>query len=147
MRLHRYEEDDASVPISPLIDCVFLLLIFFLVTTMFKKFEKQIPVTLPDATSSLRAEANDEAEIVGLDELGNASRYTGNADQYGKKEFAPVVDLAVYLKSIADSRGTQTRIRLTADRMTPFQKVVDALDLAELQGFEDVEVRTRQALE
>ena len=39
MRLNYDEEDKVEVQMSPLIDCVFLLLIFFLVTTMMKKWE------------------------------------------------------------------------------------------------------------
>ena len=42
MRLNYDEEDKVEVQMSPLIDCVFLLLIFFLVTTMMKKWEMQI---------------------------------------------------------------------------------------------------------
>lgn len=53
MRLNYDEEDKVEVQMSPLIDCVFLLLIFFLVTTMMKKWEMQIPLSLPSMTSSL----------------------------------------------------------------------------------------------
>ena len=53
MRLNYDDDDKVEVQMSPLIDCVFLLLIFFLVTTMMKKWEMQIPLTLPTMTSSL----------------------------------------------------------------------------------------------
>ena len=46
MRLNYDDDDKVEVQMSPLIDCVFLLLIFFLVTTMMKKWEMQIPLTL-----------------------------------------------------------------------------------------------------
>lgn len=47
MRLPLDEEEKVDIQMSPLIDCVFLLLIFFLVTTMMKKWEMQIPLSLP----------------------------------------------------------------------------------------------------
>lgn len=53
MRLPLDEEEKVDIQMSPLIDCVFLLLIFFLVTTMMKKWEMQIPLSLPEMTSSL----------------------------------------------------------------------------------------------
>ena len=53
MRLNYDDDDKVEVQMSPLLDCVFLLLIFFLVTTMMKKWEMQIPLTLPTMTSSL----------------------------------------------------------------------------------------------
>ena len=45
MRLPLDEEEKVDIQMSPLIDCVFLLLIFFLVTTMMKKWEMQIPLS------------------------------------------------------------------------------------------------------
>ena len=42
MRLNYDDDDKVEVQMSPLIDCVFLLLIFFLVTTMMKKWEKAL---------------------------------------------------------------------------------------------------------
>ena len=40
MRLPLDEEEKVDIQMSPLIDCVFLLLIFFLVTTMMKKWDR-----------------------------------------------------------------------------------------------------------
>ena len=54
MRLNYDDDDKVEVQMSPLIDCVFLLLIFFLVTTMMKKWEMQIPLTLPTMRSEER---------------------------------------------------------------------------------------------
>ena len=65
MRLNYDDDDKVEVQMSPLIDCVFLLLIFFLVTTMMKKWEMQIPLTLPTMTSSLSTtRAGEEAVTV-----------------------------------------------------------------------------------
>lgn len=69
MRLNYDEDDKVEVQMSPLIDCVFLLLIFFLVTTMMKKWEMQIPLTLPTMTSSLSTtRSGEEAVIIAVDE-------------------------------------------------------------------------------
>ena len=72
MRLNYDDDDKVEVQMSPLIDCVFLLLIFFLVTTMMKKWEMQIPLTLPTMTSSLSTtRAGEEAVIIAVDEKKN----------------------------------------------------------------------------
>lgn len=143
MRIAIPDEDDAEVPLSPLIDCVFLLLIFFLVTTMIKFKEKQIPVTLPDPTSSLSETASRETFVIGLSESGEAFYETGRSD-LGAVEFAPVEDLAAFLKDLAATRDRSLPLQFSADRDTPFQTVIDALDIAQLQGFSNVEVKTRQ---
>ena len=64
------QDDQAGVDLSPLIDCVFLLLIFFLVTTMFKKFEHQIPIRMPDITSSLAEASREDVFQVGMSAAG-----------------------------------------------------------------------------
>jgi len=47
------EGSDEAVAMSPLIDCVFLLLIFFLVTSMLKRKEMLIPIRLPDQSAAV----------------------------------------------------------------------------------------------
>ena len=79
MRLNYDEEDKVEVQMSPLIDCVFLLLIFFLVTTMMKKWEMQIPLSLPSMTSSLSTtRAGEEAVIIAVDEEKNVYQVVGH---------------------------------------------------------------------
>lgn len=51
------ESSEAGVDISPLIDCVFILLIFFIVTTTFVE-ETGVEVDKPQAASSVRLEKN-----------------------------------------------------------------------------------------
>ena len=70
MRLPLDEEEKVDIQMSPLIDCVFLLLIFFLVTTMMKKWEMQIPLSLPEMTSG----ENDYLPIGNLDTYLNGLR-------------------------------------------------------------------------
>ena len=55
MRLSLFNnEEEPEVSMSPLIDCVFLLLIFFLVSTMTKVKNRDIPVDLPTSQSAIR---------------------------------------------------------------------------------------------
>jgi biopolymer transport protein ExbD len=51
------DANDAGIDISPLIDCVFILLIFFIVTTTFVE-ETGVQVEKPQAASSVRLEKN-----------------------------------------------------------------------------------------
>jgi biopolymer transport protein ExbD len=51
------DEEEVGIDLSPMIDCVFILLIFFIVTTVFVE-ETGIEVTKPNAASSVRLEKN-----------------------------------------------------------------------------------------
>ena len=67
-RKESFIEAEEGFNITPLIDCVFLLLIFFMVTTVFKN-PAQLKMTLPDASSSVKL---DKRQLVcELDSEGN----------------------------------------------------------------------------
>jgi len=70
-RRRRSKEEDPEVSMSPLIDCVFLLLVFFLATTMLKKKEKQIPIQMPDMNLTSSKEATPEVTVITMGPNGN----------------------------------------------------------------------------
>lgn len=143
LRSRRRPDDTIEVDLSPLIDCVFLLLIFFLVTTMLKKLEKQIPVVLPDYTSALAPVAESEVVIYALDADGQFLRGNNRTRSNQGIQYAAVPSLEADLIRVREEFGTGISIRLDTDRAVPVQKVIDALDLLTLQGFEQVGVRLR----
>jgi biopolymer transport protein ExbD len=138
--------DDVGIPLSPLIDCVFLLLIFFLVTTMLKRKETIIPVRMPDATSSLSAEAKEDVLVIGLGANGEFLE-PQSRDRFGALTFRAGRSLDEYLAELLQQRGPaalRTPLRFEVARTTPFQKTIDALDACKLRGFEHVSVKIRQ---
>ncbi len=145
MRIDVNTDDDAGVPLSPLIDCVFLLLIFFLVTTMLKKWETQIPVTMPDITTSLSDEANDDIYRIALDRQGNSYREAGR-DGHGFVLYAPVSNLTAFLKDLANHREPSRPLRLMAQRETRFETVIQTIDTCQLQGFDNVDLKLNYKL-
>lgn len=134
---------------SPLIDCVFLLLIFFLATSILKRKEKQIQVDLPDGTASVAALVAEDTIVIGLDSKGEPTLPAEARDKDGSYVWLPLADLASHLKSLVDTRGPsvlEQPLLINAHRDAPFQKAIDALDLCTLQGFSRVSVKTRQHL-
>jgi len=55
MRLKHKDDIKAAVDMTPMIDCVFLLLVFFMVSTTFNKQEADISFSLPGASSPNRS--------------------------------------------------------------------------------------------
>lgn len=67
MRLHATDnEEEAGINMAPLIDCVFILLIFFLVTSMLQKPHKDLGIVLPEAASAEEATADYDTIIIEL---------------------------------------------------------------------------------
>ena len=56
-RKRREDKEEVEINLSPMIDCIFILLIFFIVTTVFVE-ETGVEVNKPDASSSVPLEKN-----------------------------------------------------------------------------------------
>ena len=65
----RQSEVETDINLTPLIDVVFLLLIFFMVTTTFSK-EAQIKLQLPEATSAEKANPEERFLTIQITEFG-----------------------------------------------------------------------------
>ena len=125
---------------TPLIDCVFLLLIFFLVTTMMKKLEKQIPVVMPDTAVSIAAKADRDHVVIGITADGR-SLFASERDALGGYIFSPLQDVDAYIAYVKAQHGIEANIRIYAAPEVHFQKVIDLLDKLKFSDLEHVDVR------
>ncbi len=109
-----------SLTLTPLIDVVFLLLIFFLVATQFAQDDEQLPIQLPSASNALPMTLEPEELVISVGEDGT---YVSRGKRLAIPEIEDVVRQAV-----ADNPQRQTVI-IRGDRRVPFQHVVALLDL------------------
>lgn len=138
---------DAEVAMSPLIDCVFLLLIFFLVTGMLKRKEMLIPIKLPDQSAAVAETSEDDVLIIGMNREGRTFRTLERIGSDGELLYEPIADLAIYLRRVVEEHGQgvlQRSLRIDANRDTPFQKAIDVLDTCKMLGFSDVGLKTKE---
>lgn len=109
-----------SLTLTPLIDVVFLLLIFFLVATQFAQDDEQLPIQLPTASNALPMTLEPEELVISVGEDGT---YVAQGKRLAIRDIENVVRQAV-----ADNPQRQTVI-IRGDRRVPFQHVVALLDL------------------
>ncbi len=117
---------------GPMIDCVFLLLIFFLVATMYKKEDRDINIVPPESESAVKLPPNDEQVVVGINHAGEVF-WQGS----------PVSRTSFHarLREVALVDANK-RLRLDADAEAPFEKVVEVLDILQFRGLNNVGIRT-----
>jgi biopolymer transport protein ExbD len=132
MRLRLEEETEARVPLSPLIDCVFLLLIFFLVAGMTKVKNKDIPIDLPSSSSAVRMRPDDKQIVVGIDRDGTV---------YWEGEPCSVNYLHQGLRDTGLTNPGQ-RIRIDLDRRVSFGRFVEVMDACQFHNLSNVGIRT-----
>ncbi|MEM6302625.1 MAG: biopolymer transporter ExbD [Pseudomonadota bacterium] len=135
MKFKRQVREELSVNLTPLIDVVFLLLIFFMVSTTFTR-ETQLSVDLPEATGLVREEADQQVEVQ-IDERGDY-RVNGR----------PLVDnrmrtLQAAVYKIAQGDTTLPFI-ISADAQAAHESVVRAMDAAGQMGFSRLSIASIQ---
>ena len=136
MKFRRQRIDDGGINLTPLIDVVFLLLIFFMVSTTFTK-ESRLQLELPTADGDPAIEQPETLEIV-IDAQG---RYQLNEARLGK---ASMPDLMKAMQGLIGS-DTMRPVVITADANTPHQAVVSAMDAAGRLGLVHLSITTQDA--
>jgi len=138
MQFRRQTREQDGVNLTPLIDVVFLLLIFFMVSTTFTK-ESHLELNLPEASGSQAEEQPRTVEIL------------INADgSYAVDGRALINKKLTTLKSALSevSAGEYNRpLVITADATAQHQAVVRAMDAAGQLGFVHLSITTRQSEE
>ena len=104
---------------------------------MIKKWEKQIPIQLPDSSFQLASEASEVIEKVAVDEKGNFYRAIGK-DKSGFTLFSPI---ASFEKLCAEYIEQGKGVELHVPKNLEFQKVISLLDRFQENGLKDVSLR------
>ena len=131
------DQGDEGIGMSPLIDCVFLLLIFFLVTTMLKRSERQIPLQLPDASSSLSDRAQEDAQVIAVNAKGEVFALVSRDVFTGRLKYAPIENLETHLSQLDPG----SPLEIASDEDAPMEQVIAVFDTCQLQGFKKTRVR------
>ncbi|MBA4094950.1 MAG: hypothetical protein C0489_12815, partial [Candidatus Accumulibacter sp.] len=132
------DHEEPEIGLVAMIDCIFFLLMFFMLATTFKeqtsKPRKELPVQLPRAEASvLRAGAVNDALVIGVDRSGGL---------FVDTRAVTVQELHTILAREA-AADPERRIRIEGDRDASYQHIVRVLDLCQLDGLTNIAMRTR----
>lgn len=142
MRMRRHKrEEELGVMLSPMIDCVFLMLIFFLATSMIKRWERLIPLSLSDPTAAVEKTARKDVLELAVDRQGRLYAEAGQNSE-GSIQFRPVGDAARFLDQTARTRGTDKPLQINVDPDAEFQQVIHVQDLIEEARFSRILFRS-----
>jgi len=135
-------DEEPEVSMSPLIDCVFLLLVFFLATTMLKKKEKQIPVHMPDMNLAGSMTATPEIEVIAMGPSGEFYTLGERQTNIGRVTYRKIRgELSEYLGKLSTTQPAGDPIRMDVPRDTRFEVIVQLLDLFQENQFSNVSLR------
>ena len=132
MRIKLDDDDAVEIQMAPLIDCVFLLLIFFLVATTLKTISRELPVELPYVEAAIDVPEAPNLLAIGVDKERNLYVNGTPANR----------QLIIDLLHKASQSGQP--VRLDADREVAYEAVLELIELCHIQGIANVGFHTRK---
>ena len=134
IRVEKRQRKTPNISIAPLVDCVLLLLIFFLLTSSFSE-RRGLKITLPSS-----ATAQDTEQKVFEILVSN----TGEITFSGK--IIEVRDLTEALETTVAEQGKKP-VFMLADRLVPLEKVTEILDSVRAAKINTVSIATQRKTE
>lgn len=131
MRFRPKKSQESSVDMSPLIDMVFILLIFFMVSSTFVK-DMKLELNRPGASSAQKASS--KVIRVYIDNVGETY-----VDGQAVKTWAIQGKLRDMLRA-----STEKSVLVVADQSIAVEKLIDVVDQCRLSGAKDVAVATEK---
>ena len=111
-----------SLSMTPLIDVVFILLIFFLVAARFAQEDRELPVQLPSAKSAVPMTMEPQIMIVGVDDQG---QYVLNG------RTIPIDEVETNIRQAVTNNPVNQTVIIRGDKRVPFQHVVSLMDICQ----------------
>ena len=131
MRFRRGREEDVKLSIAPLIDIVFLLLIFFMVTSHFD-VASGVRIHLPEVTKKIFDSEKNKVNLI-IDKSGQA---------YLEGEKLDLKTLQKRIEILVNEKGVLYLI-LQADKDVRHGRVVQIMDLAKTAGIHSIIIAAR----
>lgn len=133
MNLRPRPAEPAELNLTPLVDVVFLLLLFFMVSTTFER-QPELPIALPEAEGQPASDRERDPIVVSID---RESRYViAEQPVRAPSEEALSASLTQALSGALADHRAEASLLIEADAQTPHQAVMRILDVAQQLGLQ-----------
>lgn len=123
----KQSEETPTIELTPVIDVVFLLLIFFLVATTFHQSEREMQIALPEAETGGPISMALRDIVVNV--TGDGSIWV-DGRQVAPAELQDVIAAAV-------ERNSDQKVTIRGDRAATYAHIVRALDACKAGGVQE----------
>lgn len=121
-------DETSELQIAPLIDCVFQLLIYFMVTSSLHKTEADLGISLPGTITQARVVQMPDEQIVEIDAEGRVVLNGKEYDQPGNSALPQFTAMLIRYRQAAESANTKALVTILAADETIHQRVVDVMN-------------------
>jgi biopolymer transport protein ExbD len=128
MRLKKRAQAKIDFPLSAMIDCTFLLLIFFMVASTFHRQEADISFSLPGTAEQSEPVALPDEQILEIRPGGAVVLNELELDSPGSKELPDLQKTLTRFREASAAANVEAMLTINAADAVPHQRVVDVLN-------------------
>jgi len=143
VRLKYLDEDEkVEMSIAPLIDCVFLLLIFFMVSAQLQKDESLIGMSLPGSVKTSSPVRLVDEQVV---QISASGKIWLNGLEFDSTESQELPQLQKMLQRYRESSRASKQVpylTVDSDDRAPHQRMMDVLNACHKSGIRHVTITT-----
>lgn len=137
MRRKQRTEDQPDIPIAPMIDCVFLLLVYFMVSSSMDREEWALPIALPASADGVAMDLPEE-QILVIAADGTVRMNEAEYDHPENPQLPQLTQALIRFRELCAAAGGEGMITLVPAEEVPHQRIVQVLDALQRSGLERV---------
>ena len=122
------EEDALELNVAPLIDMVFLLLVYFMVTASLVRSEADLSIRLPGMLAQPESVEMADEQVIEITEGGRVFLNGREYDQGDGQELPELAGLLVRYRMACEAAKTEALITVGPEKETRHQRVIDVLN-------------------
>ncbi len=131
-------KDDEEFQMSAMIDIVFLLLIYFLVTTSLAKSEADLGIKLPGTVVQTTTLKMPDEQVIEIAADGQVLLNGQTFDPPSQREMPRLVATLIRFRQASDATGNPAMISIQADESVRHQRVIDVMNACAIAGIKNV---------
>ncbi len=139
MKIKRKTSDDkVEIAITPMIDCVFLLLIFFMVTSTLHRQEADISFALPGVAEQSDSVDIPDEQVIQISPEGRVALNDLEYDTPEEPALPELTEMLTRFKATAEANKVEAMITIAPALTVKHQRIVDVLNACAAARIENV---------
>ncbi|MFH0879648.1 MAG: biopolymer transporter ExbD [Lentisphaerota bacterium] len=131
-------DEKIDIQMTPMIDCVFLLLIFFMVSSTFNSQEADISFALPGVAAQSESVEIPDEQIIEIKQSGSVLLNDLEFDTPANPDMPELLKTLKRFKDTADANKVQAMITIAPEDKVKHQRVVDVLNACSAAKIQNV---------
>jgi biopolymer transport protein ExbD len=137
-RLKKKPDTKPSIPIAPMIDIVFLLLMYYLVTSTLDKQEADISFQLPGVVEQNEPIDMPDEQIIEIDDSGQVIVNEYAYDSPQSSRFLELTGMLTRFKESSDANKVEAIVTIAPSDGTTHQMIIKVMDACSIAGIKGV---------